>query len=113
MRNDESVCHAAARLGVFCRGFSKVHFDELKRRFYWIDEEHPGIDREEFERLAEQWLQSQQDPAKGRIACDALTPSHPCCAGWEEFNDAELGLFYEELFNKSVQIWRDAPGQDG
>ncbi len=102
--DDHSVCEVANRYGIFCGGFSRWSFDELKSRFHWVAEKHPGIDRAEFERLANRWLLTRQFTSYGRLPCDLFAIRHASCAGWKDFYEPELARFYEELFGEEVQV---------
>lgn len=105
--DDHSVCEVANRYGIFCGGFSQWSFDELKRRFHWIADRHPECEREEFERHANRWLLTAQFSSFGRLPCDLFSIRPASCAGWQDFYEAELAGFYEELFGQPVEVVPD------
>ena len=48
---ENCMCTAAARLGIFCKGFRHLSDEEFRQRFHWIARKRPGASREELERL--------------------------------------------------------------
>jgi hypothetical protein len=105
--DDHSLCEVVSRAGIFCGGFSQWDFDELKHRFRWIAAEKPNIDRAEFERLANRWLLTHQWASYGRLPCDRFAQARASCAGWNDFYEADLARYYEQLFGERIQVVPD------
>lgn len=102
----QSLCKVASDQGIFCRGFSRWTFPQLMKRFPWITEQEPGIDRETFEKRANQWMLHRQFPRSGRLPCDvpAATRCAKPCHGWDEFYEPKLAAFCSELCGEDVRI---------
>lgn len=102
--DDHSLCEVAARHKIFCRGFSQWSFDELKRRYDWIADRHPGITRPELEFRANAWQLARKQLLDTPTACDAQAQEHDTCFGWDEFSPLELQHFLHDLAGLDVEV---------
>jgi hypothetical protein len=109
MDSRTSLCAAVAERGVFCGGFGQWSLAELRRRFPWIAERHPGADRATFVALADRWQRTRTGVEHGRLPCDVAERHRGAapCAGWEELYEAELARFVDELCGERVQVVPD------
>jgi hypothetical protein len=101
---DTCLCLAAARLGIYCRGFSQWTFGELKHRYGWIARNRPGVTRAELEDLANRWQLARQRVLGTEVACDTQAMEHQTCEGWDGFDDEQLAGFYRELCGEEVEV---------
>lgn len=101
---EHSICEVAARLGIFCKGFSQWSFEELKQRYDWIVERHPDITREELEHIANIWQLARQEVHHTPTACDTQTQEHDTCLGWDEWGNSDLARFLEEVTGERLTI---------
>ena len=99
-----SMCRFAAEHGVFCRGFRRLHDDDLRRRLLWISSKDPSMTPAEMEEVAERWQLARQDVLGAPLACDVQSVEHDLCGGWDDFTDDELARFYFEAFRKKVVV---------
>jgi hypothetical protein len=101
-----SLCQVASERGIFCRGFSQWTFPELRERFPWIARLEPDLDRERFEKRANQWMLHRQFCKSGRLPCDVPAEARRCkpCHGWDEFYEAELAAFCSEICGEQVRV---------
>jgi len=109
---DDSLCAAVSRRGIFCRGFSRWSLPELRKRYPWIAERHPDADRETFVELANHWQRCRRSVEFGRLPCEVTTRhrrSSPC-AGWDDFYESELARFHAELCAEFVRVVPDEIG---
>jgi hypothetical protein len=105
--DQHSMCEVAARLHLFCAGFSQWKTHELKQRFDWIAKNRPGATRKEIEDLANRWQLARQFVLDVPIACDIPNRSceaHSVCSGWAGFDDARLAQYYGELCGEPIEI---------
>ena len=101
---DHSICEVAARHDIYCHGFKQWSFDELKRRYWWLADRRPHVTREELERLANIWQVARQQVMGTEIACDTQCFEHDTCKGWDEWDEATLGRYVQELCGDQVAI---------
>jgi len=103
-RDEECACGTAARLGVFCQGFSRLSHVELRGRFDWIARSRPKATREELTQLAGLYHLGRQEATGAALCCDVETREHCACDGWNRFDNQALEDFCLELTGKPVQI---------
>ena len=101
---DHCMCSAAARLGIFCRGFRTLNDQEFRRRFWWIARKRPGATRQELERVVNLYHLGRQQATGAEICCDVETKEHSACDGWNTFDNETLERFFLELFAWRVSI---------
>jgi hypothetical protein len=98
------MCAAAARAGVFCRGFARLSDDEFRRRFHWITSKRPEASREELEEIVNQYQLGRQEVTGAAICCDVETKEHTGCDGWNTFDNTTLETLCCELLGRVVQV---------
>lgn len=98
------MCAAAARLGVFCRGFRRLSDEEFRQRFGWIARKRPKASRAELEELVTLYHLGRQEVTGSVLCCDLETREHSSCDGWNTFDNRTLEQFYLELTGQPVQI---------
>jgi len=101
---EHCLCTAAARLGVFCRGFQPLSDEEFRRRFWWIARSRPGASRKELEEVVNLYQLGRQEVTGAPICCDVETREHSGCDGWNTFDNATLEGFFLELLRRRVSI---------
>jgi hypothetical protein len=103
---DHSICQVAAEKGLFCHGFARWSFTELRERYPQITRSRPRITRKRLEELADRWQLARQFATGEPTACDVQCnhERYQQCHGWGEFTDAELEDFHLELCGEPVSI---------
>jgi hypothetical protein len=107
MTDDEhSVCQVAKARGLFCHGFAKWKFSELKRNYPQITRSRPRLTPAELEDLANRWQLARQFVAGEDLACDVQMHEgeRRTCRGWDEFTDRELEHFHLEILEQEIRI---------
>jgi hypothetical protein len=100
----ECACATAARVDVFCGGFSALSDRALRERFPWIARSRPGASREEMERLISLYHLGRQEVAGLPLCCDVETREHCGCDGWNRFDNVALEGAVLELTGRRVVI---------
>ncbi len=98
------MCAAAARAGVFCRGFGRLSDEEFRQRFHWITAKRPGASRAELEEVVNLYHLGRQEATGTVLCCDLETKEHTSCDGWNTFDNATLEAFCCELLGRIVSI---------
>jgi hypothetical protein len=106
--DEQCACVVASRYGAFCGGFSKLSDKELRQRYHWIARKHPGISREELERLASLYHVGRQQATGSTICCDVETRDRCGCDGWNGYDSRTLESVCFDLTGEVIQIV-DAP----
>lgn len=101
---EHCACAAAARFGIFCKGFQNVPEAEFRRRFDWIARTRPGASRADLERLVSLYHQGRQEVTGTAVCCDVETKEHCGCDGWNMFGNDKLEEFTLELTGRRVRI---------
>ena len=101
---EHSMCQVAAERGIFCNGFRRFSEKELRDRYWWIVRKRPNISRSELESVANEWQLARQDVNDATIACDVQAREHDTCGGWEDFSDADLETFYQQLTGEVATV---------
>ncbi|MHC4844757.1 MAG: hypothetical protein ACYTCU_01205 [Planctomycetota bacterium] len=101
---EHSICEVASEKGLFCHGFSQWTFEELKERYWWLVKSRPDISREELERLANIWQVARCTVMDTSMACDTQTAEHDTCKGWDEWDNAALANYIDELCHEKVMV---------
>ena len=104
--DQHSICQVAARRNLFCHGFAQWTFGELRKRYPQITRSRPRLTRAEMEELANRWQLARQFATGERTACDVQMHEHQFqqCRGWDEWSDADIEVFHEELCGEPVVI---------
>jgi hypothetical protein len=100
---EHSMCEVAARLGVFCRGFRRWPDAEFLRVWTRAMGRSTHLNRSQMELLADLWQQTEQLRLRIPIVCDVRTGCGPC-RGWDEFSNADLERFCDEVLGESVVV---------
>lgn len=101
---ETSICKAAAKRGIFCRGFRRFGDAELRRRYNWIVRKRPDITREELEDIANDWQLAQQQVHDIGMACDVQTKVHDTCLGWDDFTNEQLTEFLTGMTGHEIRV---------
>jgi hypothetical protein len=107
--DEHCTCLVAARLHIYCGGFSQWKYQELKERYGWIVKNRAHVSRPELEDLANRWQLARQFVQGTELACDTQTLEHHTCKGWDGFSDQDLARFYHELLGEAVEIAPQTP----
>ena len=99
-------CWVAAERNLFCRGFARWSFGDLRRRYPQIVRGRPRISRACLEEMADRWQLVRQQLTGQPTACDVQMHerSHQQCRGWDGFSDATLERFHAELCGETIAI---------
>ena len=107
--DDHSICRVAQEKNLFCRGFAQWKLHELKERYPQITRSRKRLTRAEMEDLADRWQVARQFATDEGLACDVQLHEgeRRTCHGWDEFDDATLEKFHQELCGEPVHITGD------
>lgn len=103
-KEDECLCQAAARLGVYCKGFSRLSEREFREKFSWIAVRHPQETRKGLEELAGLYHLGRQEATHAELCCDVETREHSGCDGWNGFDNHHLEELHLSLLGTPVRI---------
>lgn len=101
---ENCMCAAAARLGIFCKGFRHLSDEEFRQRFHWIVRKRPGASREELERVVSLYHCGRQEVTGAALCCDVETREHEGCDGWNSFDNRSLEAFYLQMTGHHARI---------
>lgn len=101
---DRCMCAAAAKAGVFCRGFGRLSDQEFRRRFDWIVRTRPRAPRAELDEIVNLYHLGRQEVTGTVLCCDLETREHAGCDGWNTFDNSTLEAFCQELLGRTVLI---------
>jgi hypothetical protein len=105
MTDDEhSLCQVAAERGIFCRGFRRWGEAEFDRRWRKYIGRSTHLTRAQMEEYANVWELAEQIRKRVLLACDAQTAAHGPCRGWNEFSNAELARFCNDVLGENVDV---------
>ena len=102
--SDHCMCAAAARAGVFCKGFSKLSDKEFRSRFDWITRTRPGASRAELEEVVNLYHLGRMEATGAALCCDLETRERTSCGGWNMFDNETIQSFVLELTGYKVRI---------
>jgi hypothetical protein len=101
---DHSMCRVAAERGILCRGFAQFNDAELRDHYAWLLRRNPTMSREELEELANRWQLAREIVDKVPISCDAQAREHDICHGWDGFDNATLGRYYQQMTGHEARV---------
>ena len=101
---ETSMCKLAAERGIFCHGFSQYGDGQLRRVYDWIARKDATASREDLEELANRWQIARQEVREMPLACDVQQREHDTCRGWDDFTDAQLAAFVQEMTGKEFLV---------
>jgi hypothetical protein len=105
MTDDEhSLCQVAAERGIFCRGFRRWGEAEFDRRWRMYIGRSTHLSREQMEEYANLWELAEQIRKRVSLACDAQTEARGPCRGWNEFSNAEIARFCNDVLGENVEV---------
>jgi hypothetical protein len=104
-RDEETTCQAAARLGIFCRGFDQWDVEQLRALYPWLAKKMPkDTPKEEFLKLVIAWDNARALVHKAPTTGDALALDHDVCLGFDRYNDEEIKSLFPQLFKPDDTI---------
>ena len=101
---DHSLCQVAAERRIFCNGFRRwndAEFDRVWKRFIGRS---THLSRAQMEEYANLWELAEQVRRRVSLACDAQTASCGPCRGWNEFSNADLARFCNDVLGVNVDV---------
>lgn len=101
---EHCMCGAAAKIGVFCRGFARLSDQEFRSRFDWIARKRPRASRSELEKIVNLYHLGRQEVTGAVLCCDLETREHASCDGWSTFDNPTLEAFCQELLGRAIRI---------
>ena len=101
---ERSMCRVAAELGVFCRGFNQWSDGDFLRRWTRVIGRSTHLDRPQMERIADLWQLTEQLRQRVPLVCDIRAAVPGACRGWNEFSNADLERFSDEILGRSVVV---------
>jgi hypothetical protein len=101
---EHCMCAAAAKVGVFCRGFARLSDQEFRSRFDWIARKRPHASRPELEEIVNLYHLGRQEVTGTALCCDLETREHTSCDGWNTFDNETLAQFCLEVAGRAVRI---------
>jgi hypothetical protein len=103
---ERSLCRTAAELGIFCRGFRRWPDGQFQRSWSKALGRSTHLTRPQLEAVADLWQLTEQIRLRVPLACDAQTGPDCACRGWNEFSNANLEGFCDEILGANVVIDR-------
>lgn len=105
MTDDQhSLCQIAAERGIFCRGFRRWSESEFDRRWRKYIGRSTHLSRPQMEAYANVWELAEQIRRRVSLSCDAQTNSGGPCRGWNEFSNADLARFCNDVLGENVEV---------
>ena len=104
-REDETTCQAAARLGIFCRGYDKWSTEHLRQQYPWLAKKLlPEAPREDLLKLIVAWDGARQLVHDAGTTCDAKVLDREACLGFDRFSSGALKRLFPDVFGAEDQI---------
>jgi len=109
--DEHSICDVAERHDIFCGGFARWSFGELKQLYPQIVRSHPRLTPQELKDLANRWQLARQFVRGDELACDVQMKEGKgrTCRGWDEFTKEELEGYHRSLCGEEIEIVSNAP----
>ena len=101
---EHSICHVAAKLGIFCGGFRRWNASEFDRRWRSAIGRSTHLTRPQMEEFANLWQLAEQIRQRVALACDTKTKNGGTCQGWDEFSNADLARFCADVLGQNVEV---------
>jgi hypothetical protein len=102
--DEHSLCQIAAERGIFCRGFRRWNEAEFDRRWRRYIGRSTHLSREQMEAYANVWELAEQIRRRVSLACDAQTSGRGPCRGWNEFSNADIARFCNDVLGENVEV---------
>ena len=104
-RDDETTCLAAARLGIFCRGYDQWSTEQLRALYPWLAAKlPPDAPREELLKLIVAWDGARTLVRRAVTTCDAKSADQEACLGFAGFSNEQLKQLLPQLFKPEDEI---------
>lgn len=98
-KGGESTCETAARLGIFCRGYTRWSADQLRAMYPTLTAGlPPETPRNELLHLIVRWDRARMLRHDLPTVCEARDLDHEGCLGFDRFSNRELKRLFPELF---------------
>ena len=105
MRDDETSCQAAARLGLFCRGYDQWTTEQLRGIYPWLAVRLPkDATREQLLKLIVAWDGARMLVHDVPTTCEAKALDHEGCLGLERHKGDSLKKLFPQLFKPEDEI---------
>lgn len=101
---EHSLCRVAADRGIFCRGFHRWPEAEFDRRWRRFIGRSTHLTRAQMEEFANLWQLAEQIRRRVTVACDTQTTGKGPCRGWNEFSNADLARFCNDVLAENVEV---------
>ena len=101
---EHSLCQVASERGIFCHGFRRWNEAEFDRRWRKYIGRSTHLSRAQMEQYANLWQLTEQVHRRVSLACDAQTLPPGPCRGWNEFSNAELARFCNDVLGENVDV---------
>jgi len=104
-RPDETTCEAAARLGVFCHGYDRWTWEQLRELYPWLAKKMPAnTPREQFLQLIVAWDGARKIAHRAPTTCDVKVLDHEGCLGFDRFSNQQLQRMFPQIFKPDDEI---------
>lgn len=104
-KGGESTCETAARLGIFCRGYTRWSADQLRVMYPTLTEGLPTeASRDDILHLIVRWDRARMLLHDVATVCDARDLDNQGCLGFDRFSNRELRDLFPQLFERHDQI---------
>ncbi|MDQ5856726.1 MAG: hypothetical protein M3542_00420 [Acidobacteriota bacterium] len=101
---DHSLCQVAAARGIFCRGFRRWNESEFDRCWRKHIGRSTHLSRAQMEEYANVWELAEQIRRRVSLACDAQSAAGGPCRGWNEFSNADLARFCNDVLGENAEV---------
>jgi hypothetical protein len=101
---DHSLCQVAAERRIFCNGFRRWNDAEFDRGWKRFIGRSTHLSRVQMEQYANLWELAEQVRRRVSLACDAQTAACGPCRGWNEFSNADLARFCNDVLGVNVDV---------
>jgi hypothetical protein len=99
-----SLCQVASERGIFCHGFRRWNAREFDERFRNAIGRSTHLSRAQMEEFANVWQLAEQIRLGVTLACDAQLREHGTCRGWDEFSNADLSRFCNDILGQDIEV---------
>lgn len=102
--DEHSLCQVASERGIFCHGLRRWNDREFDRHWRNAIGRSTHLSRAQMEEVANIWQLAEQIRLGVTLACDAQSAEHATCRGWDEFSNADLSRFCNDLLGQDVEV---------
>ncbi len=105
MREGETTCEMAARLGTYCHGLDRFTTEELCEQYPWLAKKlPPNAPRADLARLIVAWNGARSVVHDVCVTCDAMSRDRDACTGFAQFSGEDLKGMFPQLFSAEDEI---------